>query len=424
MKWLLLLLVSSPIILFGQTRRKGADSVKAATAPNLQSIPALLGNNPGTRVESIRVFDSGEYKTIVVRVHMAKADTIVALTPLPAVKIIPGDNATGDVSTMTVPRLPLPVPEEGTIVALPPVPVVIMKTEDIVAGNVSTITVPRLPHTVAEENTIVSLPPLPVIKIEPGDIVAGDIGTIPVPPLPPPMAEPDTIIALAVLQLKTGDPVVIMDTIAVPPLPDVEPEIKYLPYIATVKLVVKSSAARIDAIAFPGFDERKMPVDEMHLSADGYSLLEKLEGFSPELYSLKDGGFTIGFGFFVPYGEGNKWDKGVTWEEAEHMIRQKVPAYEDQVKRYINVPLTQNEFDALTMLAYNLGGFSKATSIVNDVNDEANFDKLKIDWNRFVHSKAPGVTRGLINRRKDELGVKKYANYQPERKVQVLKIRN
>ena len=148
-------------------------------------------------------------------------------------------------------------------------------------------------------------------------------------------------------------------------------------------------------------------------------MLEKLEGFSPELYTMNDGGFTIGFGFFVAYGEGAKWRNGVSWDEAQRMIHQKVPTYEDQVKQYINVTLTQREFDALTMLAYNLGGFSKATSIVNDVNNQ-DFDLLQTDWKKFVHSKAPGVTKGLMNRRKDELEVRNVSNYQPERKIQIL----
>lgn len=174
-------------------------------------------------------------------------------------------------------------------------------------------------------------------------------------------------------------------------------------------------------LAPPKPSEIKTPVDSMHLSPDGYSLLQKLEGYSPDLYSLGDGGFTIGFGFFVPYNEGNKWRNGITWDGAEALMKQKVPAYEAQVKEYVNVPLTQSEFDALTMLAYNLGGFSKATSIINDINNQVDFDVLQRDWKRFVHSKARNVTKGLMNRRKDELGVRKVSDYQPDRKIQVFK---
>ena len=57
-------------------------------------------------------------------------------------------------------------------------------------------------------------------------------------------------------------------------------------------------------------------------------MLQKLEGYSPELYSLNDGGFTIGFGFFVPYGEGAKWNKVSHGMRPERLMQQKVPAYE------------------------------------------------------------------------------------------------
>jgi GH24 family phage-related lysozyme (muramidase) len=71
------------------------------------------------------------------------------------------------------------------------------------------------------------------------------------------------------------------------------------------------------------------------------------------------------------------------------------------------------------MLAYNLGGFSKATSIINDVNNQVEFDKLKASWKRFVHSKATNVSKGLMNRRRDELEVRELSYYQPNRKIQI-----
>lgn len=249
-----------------------------------------------------------------------------------------------------------------------------------------------------------------------------------IPALPPfiPVLEKDTVTALPlrmIAQLKTRNAIASETKETVVPVFPFEPEEpEALPLIDNTRFVIEMPRpARPAAVNVPVFEEKKMPVEEMHLSDEGYSLLEKMEGFSPELYSLKDGGFTIGYGFFVPYGEAGKWSKGVTLEEAERIIREKVPAYEDQVKQYINVPLTQTEFDALTMLAYNLGGFSKATSIVNDINGGGDFGKLQRDWMRFVHSKAPNVMKGLMNRRKDELRVRNEMNYQPERKLLIYK---
>lgn len=190
---------------------------------------------------------------------------------------------------------------------------------------------------------------------------------------------------------------------------------------AFTSLAVSTSDITVVPVELPLKLELRTVVDDMYLSPDGYALLEKMEGFAPTLYNLGDGGYTIGFGFFVPFNEGYKWKNGVTWEQAVALIAQKVPTYEDQVKKYINVPLTQSEFDALTMLAYNIGGFSKATSLINDINEQVDIGKIQNDWNRFIHSKAPNVTKGLMKRRKDEIEVRKLSDYQPTRKIQILK---
>gem|GEM_PF-4258193 len=262
---------------------------------------------------------------------------------------------------------------------------------------------------------------LPVVEIKTAAIPFLIIDTAILPPLPDIVPYPMPIPLLAIVELAIiATPAPKLDTVFVPRLPDqFFGELQLLPVVSLNRDFIPTYKAQM--VVVPGFEIKKIPVAEMHLSPEGYSLLEKLEGFSPSLYALNDGGFTIGFGFFLPYAEGNKWDKGITWEEAEVMIRQKMPAYEKQVKQYINVPLTQHEFDALTMLAYNLGGFSKATSIVNDINTQADYDKLQSDWNRFVHSKAPNVTKGLMNRRRDEMRVRGEAYYQPERKINILK---
>lgn len=384
MRPLLLLFILFPAILFGQMRQKAIiDSIKATS--NLQHISTVVSSYPDTRVESVRIADSGQYITLTVRIHIPEANIIPVLPTLSFTKLAISDIVPGKLSKVNVPPLPPPIVEMDTVPALPLPTVTRLYTRDV---------------SITKLDTVIP-PPLPAVK----PII-------------------DALLLPVVTRFRIKDIAVVKaDTATIPPLPDIETGIiDSLPSLPMVILVMKYPLpVQIDTASIPVLEEVKLPVAEMHLSDEGYSLLEKLEGFSPDLYSLKDGGFTIGFGFFVPYSEGKKWNKGVTWEEAERLIRQKVPMYEDQVKQYINVPLTQVEFDALTMLAYNLGGFSKATSIVNDMNSNADFDKLRSDWMRFVHSKAPGVMNGLINRRRDEIQVRNEANYQPERKIQILK---
>ncbi len=413
MKRLLLLFLLSPVVLFGQKLRKEAiDSIKAATTNNLHGIPALLGNNPGTRLEQVSVLDSSDYVTIITRFHIVNADIIKATPPKPVI-ILKTDTVTGSLTTANIPQLP-PFIEE---VQLIPTPIVILKTDSVTDG-LTTANVPQLPPFIEEVHLIST--PIVILKT---DIVTGSLTAANIPPLPP-FIEEVHLIPTPIVILKTDSVADLVSAITIPPLPPIIIEVDTMLAVSPIALLkTRIPAGKMDTVVVPDLEEKKYPVAGMHFSDEGYSLLEKLEGFSPELYSLKDGGYTIGFGFFVPYSEGTKWEKGVTWEEAEKIIRQKMPQYEDQVKKFINVPLTQNQFDALIMLAYNLGGFSKATSIVNDINSQADFDQLRNDWNRFVHSKAPGVTKGLINRRRDEIGVRNDADYQPKRKVNIFKTR-
>ncbi len=423
MKGLLFLFVLSPVILFGQIRQKAIiDSIKAA-ATTLEGVSSFISNNPGTEVKQIKVSDSGKYVTILVRVRVTAPDIIVPLPPQPFAGIKTGKIIVGKMRAVAVPALPPPISVADSIPALLPCAVFKLEIRDIPYAYAGAVTLPPLP----EVFTIDYLPPIALSRISIQDVVPPMVTSASVPDLPEVLSyiidllSPHSVSAFSIADIVFDK----IDTVTLPPLPEVKLEtIDPLALVAPYEIaIVYTPINKMDTTAIPVFRELKMPVEGMHLSDEGYILLEKLEGFSPELYSLKDGGLTIGFGFFVPYNEARVWDKGITLEEAERMIREKVPTYEDQVKQYINVPLTQEEFDALTMLAYNLGGFSKATSIVKDINGYADYDKLRSDWMRFVHSKAPGVMKGLMNRRRDEMAVRNASDYQPERKILIYKNR-
>ena len=376
MRFLLFVLLLIPSTVFGQMRRKAiVDSFKAAT--NLREVSSVIANYHEAKVAQIGVFDSGEYVTIMVRIRVS----------------------------------------DGAVVPLSPSPPVTLKIPEIVAHRLKTVTVPPLPELI----DTIALAAIVPIRIPAA--TTGRLNPVSLPHLPC-FFDARPLAAIGLIRIE-NIPAEALDTVFVPILPNFE--IELLEAIAAAPVVIlvipPFPTIKMDTVSPPVYEEKRTPVMEMHLSERGYSLLEKMEGFSPELYSLKDGGLTIGFGFFIPEGEVSRWDRGITLEAAEKLIRLKVPSYEAQVKRYINADLTQEEFDALTMMAYNLGGFSKATSIVNDINSNADFEQLQKDWLKFVHSKAPGVMNGLMNRRKDELQVRNESNYQPERKLQIIKHR-
>ena len=91
----------------------------------------------------------------------------------------------------------------------------------------------------------------------------------------------------------------------------------------------------------------------------------------------------------------------ITQEEAEQMLENELAEYEGYIEKYVTVPLTQNQFDALVVWVYNLGptNFRKSTLLkeLNAGNYTAAGNEIT-KWN-----KAGGkVLAGLVKRREAE----------------------
>ena len=81
----------------------------------------------------------------------------------------------------------------------------------------------------------------------------------------------------------------------------------------------------------------------MQMSQTGVALLKHFEGLELEAYQDSVGVWTIG------YGHTKHAIKGmvITEEEAEEMLVEELPEYQDYVRNSCNVILQQHEFDAL-----------------------------------------------------------------------------
>lgn len=91
---------------------------------------------------------------------------------------------------------------------------------------------------------------------------------------------------------------------------------------------------------------------QFQTSKKGVDLIKLFEGFRDRAEQLDDGSWLIGFGQ-VRHGE--KPAK-LNRSEASNQLRwEDLPKTEQLVSTTVLVPLTQNEFDALVCLAYNLG---------------------------------------------------------------------
>lgn len=90
-----------------------------------------------------------------------------------------------------------------------------------------------------------------------------------------------------------------------------------------------------------------------HITQNGLSLIKRFEGLSPTIYLCPAGNPTIGYGHAVKSGE--DFTAGINEGQAKSLLRQDVIVAEQAVLRLIDVPLKDDQFDALVSFTYNLG---------------------------------------------------------------------
>lgn len=158
----------------------------------------------------------------------------------------------------------------------------------------------------------------------------------------------------------------------------------------------------------------------------------KYESFSSHPYNDQNGeqitsyfdsdgnriyGATVGYGHLITSeSEFNKYSNGISLEQARNLFSTDLVSIIRLVKNYLCVDLTQNEFDAIVMLSFNIGPgspdpyhrrrshnglyYSKVLKIINGQST----DDLDKAWMGYSHAHHH-VVQGLLNRRRSELNV-------------------
>lgn len=140
----------------------------------------------------------------------------------------------------------------------------------------------------------------------------------------------------------------------------------------------------------------------MKISNKGISLIEEFEGKRLRAYDDGIGVFTIGIGT-IRYPNGKKVQKGdvITEQQAQEFLLHDLKNFEKVINDVVKVPLTQNQYDAIVSLTYNIGSaaFSKSTLLRKlNARDYKGASEQFLVWN-----KAGGkVMRGLMRRREAE----------------------
>ncbi len=140
----------------------------------------------------------------------------------------------------------------------------------------------------------------------------------------------------------------------------------------------------------------------MNTSSNGTSLIKEFEGFMASAYLCPADVWTIGIGTTV-YPNGTKVKKGdkCTQEQAMEYLQHDLRSFEKTVNDSVKAPLTQNQFDALVSLAYNIGSTAfKNSTLLKKLNAK---DYLGAADQFLVWNKGGGkVLKGLVRRREVE----------------------
>lgn len=142
---------------------------------------------------------------------------------------------------------------------------------------------------------------------------------------------------------------------------------------------------------FTHIEENIMAIAESTLS-----YITKEEGFKNRAYKDSKGLLTIGVGHLIKANEPHLVSVTLTDEQVKELLKSDLKWCSEAVETSVKVPLTQNQFDALYSLCFNIGetAFKKSTVVKRlNQNDYQGAADAILMWNK------PAV---LENRRKRE----------------------
>jgi lysozyme len=171
----------------------------------------------------------------------------------------------------------------------------------------------------------------------------------------------------------------------------------------------------VDPISCEGNEDRdKFDVNEMFPSEEAYSSLRSSEGHRSFIYDDRTGkkvyswgeveGYpTIGYGHKIEDNERSEYEKyfdeDMTKEEAENLFKKDVS--EHTPKGLVSVELTQNQFDALTNLIFNIGRGGFKNSNIRKYLNEGDCGRAAAAFGQHTTSKGKVLT-SLVERRAEE----------------------
>lgn len=152
---------------------------------------------------------------------------------------------------------------------------------------------------------------------------------------------------------------------------------------------------------------------KLSMSKQGMTLLKQVEQLHLKPYDDQTAkeisdwvqGATIGYGHLIKKAEWNTYKNGITAPDAVTLFERDLAPFVNAVRSNVKVRLKQNQFDALVILAFNIGADAFAGSavrtLVNDPKAVTKHKDLDAAWKAWNKSQGK-VMKGLENRRKCE----------------------
>jgi len=150
----------------------------------------------------------------------------------------------------------------------------------------------------------------------------------------------------------------------------------------------------------------------MNVGKNFMRLLIDAEGFKTQVYPDRAGYLTIGIGHKLTQSELSsgkilinhqpiKYRNGLTDDQVYSLARQDVAWATEAVSKSVKVPLTQNQFDALVCMTFNIGADAFQGSTLLEELNLRRYDQVPIQMVRWHWS--GGVPHVLDSRRQKEI---------------------
>lgn len=142
-------------------------------------------------------------------------------------------------------------------------------------------------------------------------------------------------------------------------------------------------------------------VNPNQITENGIAIIKEFEGFQDEPY-LDVKHMAIGYGHGIKANE--KFTK-ISEKKANDLLDEDLDSIEKAVSKYVKVPLTQNQYDALVSFTYNFNEKKfKNSTLLKKLNNK-DYSGAAEEFKRWVHVYENGEKKalnGLVRRRKVE----------------------